>query len=88
MANRLHAGSKIHLQSYSVKNINGKIKFRKVKMMIGGHKYDSNLTMCGTTHSSQDIDFFAHSKKNYPDLVCKNCAKKIKEIINNAQGCA
>jgi hypothetical protein len=88
MANRLDAGSKIHLQSYSAKNINGKIKLRKVKMMIGGHKYDSNLTMCGITHNSEDIECFSHMKKKYPDTVCKNCAKKIKETIKNAQECA
>ena len=66
MANRLNAGEKIHLALYFAKNVDGKVKLRRAKMMIGGRKFDSNLTMCGTNHSADDIDSFLETRKKPP----------------------
>ena len=84
MANRLNAGEKIHLALYFAKNVDGKVKLRRAKMMIGGRKFDSNLTMCGTTHSADDIDRFLETRKSHPDSICKLCEKKLKKIVNEA----
>lgn len=84
MANRLNAGEKIHLAHYRAKNIGGKVKLRRVKMMVGETKCDSDLTMCGTTHSADDIKWFLERRKSHPDSVCKHCEKKLKKIVNEA----
>jgi hypothetical protein len=84
MANRLNAGEKIHLAHYRARNVDGKVKLRRVKMMIGDRKVDSNLTMCGTTHSADDIDWFLEKRKSHPESVCKRCEKKLKKIVNEA----
>ena len=82
MANRLNAGEKIHLAHYLARNVDGKVKLRRAKMMIGGRKFDSNLTMCGTNHSADDIDSFLETRKSRPDSICKRCEKKLKKIVN------
>jgi hypothetical protein len=84
MANRLNAGEKIHLAHYLARNVEGKVKLRRAKMMIGDNRYDSNLTMCGTTHSADDIKWFLESRKSYPEKICKKCEKKLRFIINEA----
>ncbi len=84
MANRLNAGDKIHLQEYFARNVDGKVKLRKVKMMVAGQKFDSNINMCGDTHSAHDINFFLDMSRNHPETVCKKCEKKLKRIVNEA----
>ena len=84
MANRLNAGEKVHLAHYLARNVGGKVKLRRAKMMIGDGKFDSNLTMCGTTHSADDIKWFLEKRKRHPDSVCKRCEKKLKNILNEA----
>jgi hypothetical protein len=81
---RLNAGEKSHLASYLAKNIDGKVKLRRAKMMIGDRKYDSNLTMCGTDHTSEDIKFFLEVMKSHPESVCKTCEKKLRKIVKEA----
>lgn len=84
MANRLNAGDKVHLASYLAKKIDGKVKVRRAKMMIGDRKFDSNLTMCGTTHSADDIKWFLEMRKRHPEKICKKCEKKLRKIIEEA----
>ena len=84
MANRLNAGDKVHLASYRAKKIDGKVKVRRAKMMIGDRKFDSNVTMCGTTHSADDIKWFLEIRKSYPEKICKKCEKKLRKIIEEA----
>lgn len=84
MANRLNAGEKVHLSHYLARNVDGKVKLFRAKMMIGDRKFDSNLTMCGTTHSADDIKWFLEVMKSYPEKACKKCQKKLKFIVNEA----
>ena len=84
MAHRLNAGDKVHLASYLAKKIDGKVKVRRAKMMIGDRKFDSNLTMCGTTHSADDIKWFLEMRKSHPEKICKKCEKKLRKIIEEA----
>lgn len=79
----LNAGDKLHLQAYTAyKNSDGKVKLRKVKIFVAGQKFDSNRTICGTTHSSVDINYFWDRRKSTPDSVCKKCEKKLRKIVN------
>ena len=84
MANRLNAGDKYHLAHYLAKNVDGKVKLRRAKMMIGDTKHDSNLTMCGTDHSAEDIKWFLEIRRSHPEKVCKKCEKKLRFIVNEA----
>ena len=84
MANTLNAGSKWHLHQYVARNIDGKVRFKRSKVMIGEEVFESDTTMCGLRHSSEDLRWFSKMMRKRPERVCKKCSKKLKEIIEAA----
>ena len=53
--------------------------------MIGDKKLDTDHTLCGARHSWEPISYWNEVRKENPELICKNCEKKLKQLINEAR---
>ena len=84
MANRLHAGDKIHLSGYRFKRVDGKVKVAKAKIMVGGKKVHNTHAICGIDHHGEEIKWFLQARKERPSKVCKKCEKKFQAMIQAA----
>lgn len=85
MANTLNAGEKRHLPNLRVRIIDGKVKLRVAKVMIGDKQFDTDHTLCGSRHSWEPISYWNEVRKENPELICKKCEKKLKQLINEAR---
>ena len=84
MANFMNAGEKAHLPNLRVRVVNGKVKVRVAKVVIGDSKYETDHTLCGIRQSWYPARYWSELKKEGPDRVCKKCEKKLKQLINEA----
>ena len=85
MANTLAAGEKVHLKPLKIrKDENGKLKFRVVKMKIADKAHDAIWQMCGGNYEGEDLNWWLHIRKEYPDSICKKCDSKLRKLIAEA----
>jgi hypothetical protein len=85
MANILGAGEKIHLKPLRIrKDESGKLKFRVVKVKIAEKTYDAGWQMCGGNYAGEDLKIWLDMRKHFPNSVCKKCASKLRNLIDEA----
>ena len=84
MANFLNAGEKAHLPNLRIRTVDGKVKVRVVKVVIGEDKYDTDHTLCGVRQSWMPVSYWSEVRKKYPEAICKKCEKKLKRLISEA----